>query len=186
MPKNYHISSCDESPDYRYRLDVSTDIDCQKRLAVIQLNPSKANATHSDPTIGKVSYWACEHEFGHVAFINLFALRSPDPSKLIGQSYDILVGPRNVVLTKSALSDADTIIFAWGRLHSSIMPHYRQRLNALRAILGDRQVYAVGAAVAGIFPRHGRMWNSNNRQIRDYDWPSETPNTVLNPTPTAL
>jgi hypothetical protein len=53
------------------------------------------------------------------------------------------------------------------------MPHYRQRLSALKALLGDQQVYAVGAAIAGMFPRHGRIWNSGNRQ-QGYDWPCET------------
>ena len=161
---------CDESPGYRYRLDVSTGIASEKRLVVIQLNPSTANAANSDPTIGKVSYWAREHDFGHVTFLNLFAVRTPHPSNLIGQPYNALVGPRNDAVTQSVLSDADTIIFAWGKLHRSILPHYQQRLGALKQLLGNRQVYAVGAAVAGTFPRHGRMWNSNNRQIRSYDW----------------
>ncbi|MDB6112705.1 MAG: hypothetical protein JWR69_4455 [Pedosphaera sp.] len=171
MPKDYRIESCEESPGYRYRLDVSTGIQSQNRLVVVQLNPSTADATKSDPTIGKVSYWAREHEFGHVTFLNLFAFRTVHPTQLVGQRYAAIVGPRNDAVTRSALKTADNLIFAWGRIHPSVIAHYQRRMDKLKKILGTRRIQAVGAPVAELYPRHGRMWNENNRTVRDYHWP---------------
>ena len=170
MPNDYQIEPCDESPGYRYRLDVLTASSSTKQLVVVQLNPSTANTTKSDPTIGKVTYWALEHEFRHITFLNLFARRTPYPKDLIGHTYEALVGARNDAVTKAALSKADNVIFAWGGVHQSIEDHYQRRLGVLKEVLGERQVHAVGAPVSGRFPRHGRGWNQNNRQMRNYVW----------------
>ncbi len=170
MLKDYQIEPCDESPGYRYRLDVLTASRSTKRLVVVQLNPSTANTTKSDPTIGKVSFWALEHGFRHITFLNLFARRTPYPDELIGQPYEVLVGTRNDAVTKAAFSNADNVIFAWGGLHHSIEDHYQLRLSVLKGLLGERQVHAVGAPVGRRFPRHGRGWNQSNRQMRIYVW----------------
>jgi hypothetical protein len=171
MLKDYQIESCMESPGYRYRLDVSTGIPSRSQLVVVQLNPSTADGAKSDPTIGKVSYWAREQAFWHVTFINLFAVRTAHPTRLFGKRYAALVGPRNDAVTQSVLESADVVIFAWSGIHNSIMAHYKQRTDRLRKVLGTRRVQAVGAPVAGLFPRHGRMWNGNNRTVREYHWP---------------
>jgi hypothetical protein len=44
--------------------NVRTDKVNSKQLAVVQLNPSTADTTKSDATVGKVSYWTREHAFG--------------------------------------------------------------------------------------------------------------------------
>jgi hypothetical protein len=172
MSKEYQIESCDESPGYRYRLDVRSGITNPRQLVVVQLNPSTADKTKSDPTIGKASYWAREQEFGCITFLNLFARRTTYPRELIGQTYGVLVGPDNDATCAAAFADATTVIFAWGQISSEITEHYLKRLRLLQTLLGQREVYAVGAAVAKVFPRHGRMWNTHNREMRRYEWNS--------------
>lgn len=170
MRKEYQIESCKESPGYRYQLDVRTGISSPRQLVVVQLNPSTADSSKSDPTIGKVSYWAREKDFGRITFLNLFARRTTYPHELIGQSYDELVGPCNDAVWTAVFSDATTVVFGWGRIARAITEHYQKRLVVLQTLLGQREVYAVGVASAGVFPRHGRMWNRNNRELRRYEW----------------
>jgi hypothetical protein len=170
MPKEYKILSCDEEPSYRYRLDVSTLIQSSRELAIVQLNPSTANGEKSDPTIGKVSKWAKQNRFGNVRFLNLFAFRAPDPDQLIGKPYEILVGPRNDAVSQVVLRSADTIVVAWGQVNDAIDSHYKRRLSSLNQLLGAKQIHAVGEPVAGTYPRHGLMWNGNNRTLRPFEW----------------
>ncbi len=170
MPKEYEILSCDEEPSYRYRLDVSTLIQSPRELAIVQLNPSTANGTKSDPTIGKVSCWAKERDFGRVTFLNLFGIRTAYPNELVGKAYEVLVGTRNDAVSQSVLGSADTIVFAWGKVDAAIASHYEQRLSFLKHLLGVKQVHAVGEPVGGTFPRHGRMWNGDNRTLRPFAW----------------
>jgi hypothetical protein len=160
---------CEEAPGYRYRLEVSTRLNNSKRLVVIQLNPSTANGKKSDPTIGKVSLWAKENGFGKVAFLNLFAYRSPDPDALAGLEYDILVGPKNDHFTRITLAPKEvTVVCAWGRVGRAIESHCSQRLGFLLRLMGRRAVYSVGELVRGQFPRHGRGWNGNNRLLKNF------------------
>lgn len=170
MNKEYQILSCDEELSYRYRLDVSTLIKNSNRLAIVQLNPSTANGTKADPTIGKVSYWARENGIGRVTFLNLFAIRTAYPNELIGKTYETLVGSRNNDVSQLVFSSADTIVFAWGKISAAMTSHYSQRLNFLKQLLGNRKIHAVGELVAGEFPRHGRMWNGDNRTLREFVW----------------
>lgn len=90
------------------------------------------------------------------------------PHELIGKSYEALVGPRNDAVMQSAFSGQGIIVFAWGKLNAAMASHYAQRMSFLKQVLGDRRVYAVGKPVAGMFPRHGRMWNGANRKLRPY------------------
>lgn len=166
MPKKYQIVACDESPTYRYRLDVETQSAGTDTLVVIQMNPSSADATRSDPTIGKVSNWAAEHEFGRIVFLNLWAYRATNPSDLLKLTEDDMIGPGNDEAIRSALSGNATVVCAWGTILDGILPRYRRRIAFLKSVLGERVVHAVGHAVAGEFPRHGRMWNGENRCLR--------------------
>ena len=170
MTKDYTIAHCDEEPHYRYLLGVQTSNKTSNVAAVVQLNPSTANAFKSDPTIGKVSCWAAMSGFGRVIFLNLFAIRGADPASLIGKPYVNLVGTRNNSVCTAAFQQASTIIFAWGGIHRALLPHYRRRLTDLRAIIGSSTISGVGAATAAGFPRHGRMWNSGNRTLRTLLW----------------
>ena len=172
MPRSYTIVRCDEQPSYRYVLEVQTANQTTRVVAVVQLNPSDADSTKSDPTIGKVSIWAAQNQFGRVLFVNLFAVRSQYPTSLVGRPYLWLVGCRNDAACAAALQQADTIIFAWGDFDPSLHPHYRKRVIDLRKIIGSRAIHAVGAPTAAGRPRHGLMWNSPNRTLRKLSWSS--------------
>lgn len=165
MPRIYSIVSCRESPGYRYRLDVHTKQARGRRLLVVQLNPSTANSAKSDSTIGKVSTWAYERGFARIAFVNLFAKRTPYPSDLVGP-YITVNGQRNDEALRVAILDADVIVFAWGKIPRALIPYFPRRKALLRTLLDGRRVHAVGKPLRDGSPRHGRSWNLSNRYLR--------------------
>jgi hypothetical protein len=80
------------------------------------------------------------------------------------------VGARNDDVAKSAIAAAETIIVAWGQFDPLIANHCQKRLLKIRAFLCEKQAYAVGKPVGDNFPRHGRMWNGENRKLRPHVW----------------
>lgn len=91
----YQILDCKRDDVYRYALNVKTDYISNKKLVVLQCNPSIANEGQSDPTAGKVSLWAEENLFSEIIFLNLFAYISPHTSDLKDKEYSFLVGQKN-------------------------------------------------------------------------------------------
>lgn len=182
MAKPYKIECADDwiNETHRYRLDVSTTVDNAKRLVVVQINPSKAGkrradgTIRSDSTIGKVAAWAIANGYGKVTFLNLFAYVATDQKLLNKVSFRTLVGNRNDDFIISSLDKTARIVVAWGRPDRSIdKAVLDRRIAALRSLLGRRRVYAVGKPVAKQFPRHGRLWNSGNRFLRIFKWPTQ-------------
>lgn len=144
---------------YRYLLHVQ--IGSGPTLAVIQKNPSLADAERSDPTVGKVEAWARRQGFGTVAYLNLFAYRSPEPSALNKLGYDIAVGPDNDAILGRALQSVDTLVLAWGNPNGIAAARYRQRIAEVLGLLVQRRgpIYQVGPLTQAQHPRHGLQWN---------------------------
>jgi hypothetical protein len=185
MAKDYEIECFDEwiNDRYRYRLDVRTGIASRKRLVVIQINPSRAgqrrsNGTiRSDSTIGKVSVWAQENGFGLVTFLNLFAYVATNQRSLTDIPFRKLVGSQNDTFIATSINNAGKVVVAWGRPDRNVdLAAFDRRVVQLKALLGNRRVYAVGNPVEPGFPRHGRLWNTGNRFLREFKWP--VPRTV--------
>lgn len=168
----YEIVACERDDTYRYSLSVRTDHDSppQKRLVVIQCNPSIANKTQSDPTVGKVSVWAEDNGFREVVFLNLFAFISPYTCDLAGKDYELIVGPRNDDVLREHIGSNATVVLAWG---GDVPDHYFKRLHEIKAVLDGAGVlpHKVGAlSRGGTYPRHGRVWNRGNRELSVLDW----------------
>ena len=168
----YKILNCERDDTYRYSLNVKTDCTSNKKLVVIQCNPSVANEGQSDPTAGKVSLWAEENLFSEITFLNLFAYISPHTSDLKEKDYSFLVGSKNDATLKKYISSETTIVLAWGGDVPIEQHLYIKRLNEVKNILDDAKVipYKVGALSYGTHPRHGRMWNKGNRELSQLNW----------------
>ena len=82
---------------YRYRLtrcwtsDLFRDGDGQ--MLVVGLNPSTADAVHDDPTVRRCIGFAHREGCAELVIVNLFALRSPTPRRLVYAADP--VGPEN-------------------------------------------------------------------------------------------
>lgn len=162
-----------EDGRYRYSLATKTQASGENKLVVIQCNPSLASAGRSDATVGKVSFWAKERGFSRVTFLNLFAYISPYQSTLGALAFEELVGTDNDEHIRAAVTIAEsTVVLAWGGLDPAIRDHYARRLVEVKRILDQSRasLHHVGRLSYGKFPRHGRMWNKNDRDLRPLDW----------------
>jgi len=169
----YQLGECDREYPYRYSLVATTDSKSDKTLIVVQCNPSLATNSGSDPTVGKVAIWAESKGFGKVVFLNLFALISSRTGALTGKSYEEVVGPRNNEVMRAQLRRPNcTVVMAWGGDIPVEPELYAQRLTEIRGYLEEIDLVAhhVGALSYGTHPRHGRMWNKGNRDIRVLAW----------------
>lgn len=166
----YKFTECLEGEHYRYVLRAETDCQDGGRLVIVQCNPSVASANRSDPTAGKVLSWAEENGFSNITFLNLFARRSPQVSAIDGMAYEVLVGPRNdTIIKKYAVQDA-TLVLGWGGDLPVTEDQYVRRITELKMLLNGHTPHVVGALSYGRYPRHGRMWNSGNRDLREIRW----------------
>lgn len=82
------------------------------RVVFILLNPSTANELKDDPTNRRGIDFARRWAYGSVVFVNLFAVRSPNP-QIIKEVSDP-IGPENDEYILKECKRADLIICAWG------------------------------------------------------------------------
>jgi hypothetical protein len=148
--------------NYRYRLDEQPLGNGVFRLAVIQINPSLANGKRSDPTVGKIKKWS-EGKYRLIVFLNLFAYINSQQTEITENDYQVLVGPKNNTIIKEETHQADKVIIAWGKPSGAFVKHYQHRIVDLFALLEGIHLHRVGKLSYGKYPRHGRMWNGDNR-----------------------
>lgn len=100
-------------PTYTYRYRLTRRWGGGDRVVFVMLNPSTATAQCDDPTIRRVSRFAREHcRAGRLDVVNLFALRSSDPRRLLVHPDPI--GPANDEVLQRTVLGADTVVAAWG------------------------------------------------------------------------
>lgn len=98
---------------FRYSLERVWNPD-GKRCLFIGFNPSTADALEDDPTIRRCIGFARSWGYGAMAIVNLFAVRSKDPS-VVRNSLDP-VGPMNDAVIEVELRQAHRAVAAWGAL----------------------------------------------------------------------
>lgn len=115
------LSSCGK---YRYVLhrSLGSVFRWHRPVLFIMLNPSIADAEVNDPTIKscmRISQYNC---FTHMTVVNLFALRSTDPSGLL--TADDPVGPCNDIYFSEQVEKHrnSAIIAAWGNHKMAKIP----------------------------------------------------------------
>lgn len=96
---------------YRYRLSRTWDT-AKPTVAFVMLNPSTADATEDDPTIRRCLGFAKAWGYGSLVVVNLFGLRTPDPSNL--RDHPNPVGPANDEHLRAVCDDAEQVVAAWG------------------------------------------------------------------------
>jgi len=143
---------------YRYWLELQL-AERGLRLAVILKNPSTATAERNDPTVGKVSAWARRRGFGALVIVNLFALRTTQPSDINAYPEARAVGPQTDDYLRQAACWADMLIAAWGNPNGIEPRRYARRLTQASVLLNGQQLWRVGPLTALGQPRHGLWWN---------------------------
>jgi hypothetical protein len=101
----------DPSGQYRYWLSRCW-LESGPQLAIVMLNPSRADAERNDPTLRRCLALALGWGFGSLTVVNLFAYCSADPQQL-WQVQDP-VGPDNDGHLLAACDRAARVLLAWG------------------------------------------------------------------------
>lgn len=85
----------------------------ERRCLFVMLNPSTATDTVDDPTIKRCSRFAASWGFDRLMVVNLFSLRSTDPTLL---ACDLAAegDPENLTTILQVARDAHRIVCAWG------------------------------------------------------------------------
>lgn len=96
---------------YRYRLWRIWD-DSRPPAAFVMLNPSTADEVDNDQTVERCERRAHAMGFGGLQVVNIFALRSTDPTALYSHAEPI--GRDNNAAIIEATREAGIVICAWG------------------------------------------------------------------------
>ena len=115
-------------------------------IAFVLLNPSRADAVTSDPTLARCVGRARALGFGALRMVNLFAWRSPDPAALRGVADP--VGLENDAALLRAAGWAGVVLCGWGAGGA-----LGGRDVAVRRLLGRRRLWHLGLTAGGQ-PRH--------------------------------
>jgi len=138
VPRNILRSAkFDVTGQYRYWLQREWDTD-QGAIALIMLNPSRADQYQDDPTLRRCISLAQQWQFGRLTVVNLFAYCTASPQIL--KTAPQPIGEDNDQHILAACQEAQQIVLAWGnwgRLHQRdqavvqlLMP-FRDRLCCL-------------------------------------------------------
>ncbi len=100
------------SPDGLYRYDLTRQWSTRPLLAWVGLNPSRADAYLDDPTIRRCVGFSKRWGYGSMVMLNLFALRSTDPTALL--THWDPTGPENWIYLDKWLYRAARVVVAWG------------------------------------------------------------------------
>lgn len=101
------------SEDRKYRYVLSRIWDERKpKVMIIGLNPSTADETEDDPTLGRCVDFADSWGYGGVYMLNLFAFRATKPKDMFNASEPI--GEENDTYLKNYANKVDKIVCAWG------------------------------------------------------------------------
>lgn len=136
------------SPDQKYRYVLWREWSAEKRrLVVIGLNPSTADATKNDPTITRCISFAKREGCGGLIMLNLFAFRATDPNEMIAAAEPI--GPENDTYIRAHVFAHHRIVLAaWG-----VSGGYRQRDKQVCELLASANLWCLGHTKEGD-PRH--------------------------------
>lgn len=116
------------------------------RVCWVMLNPSTADAHHVDATLRRCLAFARSWGAGSIEVVNLFALVSSDQKQLLAA--DDPIGRQNVAAVRRAMTRADSVVVAWGRLSPRLVALAAPAIGRLPA-----RVVSVGLTAEG-YPRH--------------------------------
>ncbi len=100
------------SPCGQYRYSLTRKWADGPEVLFVMLNPSTADASEDDPTIGRCISFAKAWGYGSLAVANLFGFRTPSPALLL--QADNPVGDENDRWLKELSARADLTVAAWG------------------------------------------------------------------------
>lgn len=147
---------------YRYLLSCKWDENLPS-VTFVMLNPSKADASRSDPTFTRcINFAKSWKKYGSLEVVNLFAYIATKPAEL-GQ-VDDPIGAKNNSYIELSTKRADLIILAWGCGASKHTRIKNRDQEVLSLISNHKAIYCLKLTKKG-HPHHPRGLRSNIEPI---------------------
>lgn len=151
---------------YRYWLLREWD-STKPQMRFIMLNPSTADWRKDDPTIRKCMGFAELAGAGSILVMNLFALRSTQPTGLL--EHEDPVGPENDSWLHSLTTSDASLVCAWGDpSHMRVKRMAIARMPIVRTLLGERPLLCLNRTASNM-PSHPLML-AYSFQPTQYTW----------------
>lgn len=147
--RDLRTSSAEFSPDLKYRYVLMRRWADGPTMLFIGLNPSTATAREDDPTIRRLLGFAKREGCGTLVVVNLFALRSTDPSRLKEESDP--VGPDNDLHIVEAAKQVDIVLAGWG---GGIPAAFKDRPLQVLGLLQPCRIWSLGLTERNGWPKH--------------------------------
>lgn len=115
--RHNHLAGVDRavfSPDRDYRYMLTRRWAPGPTICWVMLNPSTADAFQADPTIKRCISFSQRAGYAGLAVVNLYALRSTDPSALWARKEAERIGPLGDQFLTEQAGGRTSIIAAWG------------------------------------------------------------------------
>jgi hypothetical protein len=141
------------SPDGVYRWDLIREWnDAGPRVLWCMLNPSVADAHVNDTTTRRCMQMSEGWGYGGLTFVNLFALRAQDPSRLLDHPNPVGALCDGYIAQHAAIHDK--VIVGWG----SYGQYFPERVTTVVSLLQQfyGQLWCIGLTTGGQ-PRHPRF-----------------------------
>lgn len=148
-----NFSDCNR---YRYWLqrDISAPTErIRSRCLWVMLNPSTADCTVNDPTIGRCMDFTQKLGYDDMEVVNLFAYRSTNPKMLLlPKIKPIAIGPDNDAWIIQRAAQADIVVCGWGA-HKFGKERSVHVLSLLRTVVPPALIGCFGRTQDG-YPKH--------------------------------
>lgn len=134
-----------------------------KTIVFILYNPSYANPDENDDTINNCIKLAENSDYGIVEIINLFSLRTPNPSKLSLKNTNSVNKEFIISYLRQISNDENKdIVLAWG-LGKEKDSYCKNLIEEIETVLKNKQTFIIGVnqKVANEFNHHpnSQVWN---------------------------
>ncbi|WP_185819970.1 DUF1643 domain-containing protein [Salibacterium salarium] len=140
------------SEDHRYRYQLTKTWDSTKPcVAVVMLNPSKADMVKSDKTVISLTNYFVDHGYGELVIANLFSYMATDSSDLKHREADF--EKQNDAYIVDACEKADIVLVGWG---SDDNVHKRRKKEVHALLEPYRRKLKCFTDDKGRSPRHPR------------------------------
>ncbi|WP_211747947.1 DUF1643 domain-containing protein [Paenibacillus sp. Marseille-Q4541] len=149
---------------YRYRLTRTWDKE-KEIVAVMMLNPSKANSLKTDNTIMNLTNYLIDNDFGGIDIVNMYAYMATKTAELKNKSQSYEIHNNNHII--EAANQRDTFIIAWG---SDQKEHVKRKREVEALLLPFASKLKCFEDTQGKSPRHPLLlatdWNLRSYQFR--------------------
>lgn len=125
--------------------------DPREMVAFLMLNPSTASETVTDPTVTRCAAFAKREGFWAFSVINLFSLRSTNPSALYSES-EADGDPDNLTVIIQTAKVASLVICAWG-VHGALRGRAADVVGVLNGFGLSSKLYCLGLT-KDLHPKH--------------------------------